>query len=101
VPVIPFFRIQEEVFSKPTFLPKNPSMSIDKIGRYEIEGELGHGGMSSVYVARDPFMNRQVAIKVLSYKLVSDTMFHEHFQREAEVIASLEHPCVVPIFDFG
>ena len=76
-------------------------MSIDKIGRYEIEGELGHGGMSSVYVARDPFMNRQVAIKVLSYKLVSDTMFHEHFQREAEVIASLEHPCVVPIFDFG
>lgn len=76
-------------------------MSLDKIGRYEIEGELGHGGMSSVYVARDPFVNRQVAIKVLSYKLISDTLFHEHFQREAEVIASLENDCIVPIFDFG
>lgn len=76
-------------------------MTSEKIGRYEIEGELGHGGMSTVYVARDPFMNRQVAIKVLSNQLVSDTTFHEHFQREAEVIASLEHPCVVPIFDFG
>jgi serine/threonine protein kinase len=76
-------------------------MSSDKIGRYEIEGELGHGGMASVYLARDPFMNRRVAVKVLSYNLVSDTLFHEHFQREAEVIASLEHSCVVPIFDFG
>lgn len=76
-------------------------MSLDKIGRYEIEGELGHGGMASVYVARDPFVNRRVAIKVLSHKLVSDTLFHEHFQREAEVIASLEHDCIVPIFDFG
>lgn len=76
-------------------------MSLDKIGRYEIEGELGHGGMSTVYLARDPFMNRQVAIKVLSYKLVSDVMFRDHFQREAEVIASLEHPGIVPIFDFG
>jgi serine/threonine-protein kinase len=76
-------------------------MSQEKIGRYEIEDKLGHGGMSSVYVATDPFMKRKVAIKVLSSKLVSDAMFHEHFQREAEVIASLEHSCIVPIFDFG
>jgi serine/threonine-protein kinase len=76
-------------------------MSLEKIGRYEIEGELGHGGMSTVFLARDPFMNRQVAIKVLSYKLIADTLFNTHFQREAELIASLEHPCIVPVFDFG
>jgi serine/threonine protein kinase len=76
-------------------------MSIPKIGRYEIEGELGHGGMAAVYLARDPYMKRQVAIKVLFYKLTNDTLFQDYFQREAEMIAALEHPCIVPIFDFG
>lgn len=76
-------------------------MSVSKIGRYEVEDELGHGGMATVYLARDPYMKRQVAIKVLSYKLTSDALFQEHFQREAEMIAALEHPCIVPIFDFG
>lgn len=76
-------------------------MSIIKIGRYEIESELGQGGMATVFLAHDPFVNRKVAIKVLSHKLISDELFHDHFQREAEVIASLEHPSIVPIFDFG
>jgi serine/threonine protein kinase len=76
-------------------------MSMPKIGRYEVEDELGHGGMAVVYLARDPYVKRQVAIKVLSYKLTTDLLFQEHFQREAEMIAALEHPCIVPIFDFG
>ncbi len=76
-------------------------MSVPKIGRYEVEDELGTGGMAVVYRARDPYMQRQVAIKVLAYQLTSDTLYQEYFQREAEVIAALEHPCIVPVFDFG
>jgi serine/threonine protein kinase len=76
-------------------------VSVPKIGRYEVEDELGTGGMAVVYLARDPYMQRQVAIKVLAYQLTSDALYQEHFQREAEVIAALEHPCIVPVFDFG
>jgi serine/threonine protein kinase len=76
-------------------------MSVPTIGRYEIEDELGEGGMAVVYLARDPYMQRQVAIKVLAYQLTTDELFQEYFQREAEVIAALEHPCIVPVFDFG
>ncbi len=76
-------------------------MSAPKIGRYEVEDELGTGGMATVYRARDPYMQRQVAIKVLAYQLTSDALYQEYFQREAEVIAALEHPCIVPVFDFG
>jgi serine/threonine protein kinase len=76
-------------------------VSVPKIGRYEVEDELGTGGMAVVYRARDPYMQRQVAIKVLAYQLTSDTLYQEYFQREAEVIAALEHPCIVPVFDFG
>jgi serine/threonine protein kinase len=76
-------------------------VSVPKIGRYEVEDELGTGGMAVVYLARDPYMQRQVAIKVLAYQLTSDALYQEYFQREAEVIAALEHPCIVPVFDFG
>ena len=76
-------------------------MSVPTIGRYEIQRELGEGGMATVYLARDPYMQRQVSIKVLSYQLTTDELFQEYFQREAEVVAALEHPCIVPIFDFG
>ncbi len=72
-----------------------------EIGRYQVEGELGEGGMAVVYLARDPYMKRRVAIKVLSYQLADDTLYQAYFQREAEVIAALEHPCIVPVFDFG
>lgn len=71
------------------------------IGRYEIGTELGEGGMAVVYAAHDPYMQRQVAIKMLQYQLTTDEVFYEYFQREAEAIAALEHPCIVPVFDFG
>jgi serine/threonine protein kinase len=74
---------------------------MDTIGRYEVEDELGQGGMAVVFLARDPYMQRQVAVKVLSYQLSTDDLFQEYFQREAEAIAALEHPCIVPVFDFG
>ncbi|MEZ4593383.1 MAG: serine/threonine-protein kinase [Chloroflexota bacterium] len=72
-----------------------------KIGRYEIVEELGKGEMASVYLARDPFIKREVAIKVLSYELTNDPLFLQFFYQEAEAIASLEHPTIVPIYDFG
>ena len=76
-------------------------MSVTKIGRYEIERELGRGGMAVVLLARDPAMKRQVAVKVLPRQFTFDPQFRARFQREAEVIAALEHPAIVPIYDFG
>ncbi len=71
------------------------------IGRYEIERKLDEGGMGMVYLARDPYMKRQVAVKVLAYDFSDDELFLDFFQREAEAIATLEHPAIVPIYDFG
>ena len=76
-------------------------MSSEKIGRYVIEEELGRGGMAVVYLATDPFMNRQVAVKVLPQQFTYDPQFRARFQREAQVIASLDHPAIVPVYDFG
>lgn len=71
------------------------------IGRYEVIKELGQGGMAIVYLARDPYVKRQVAIKVLPKQFTFDPQFRARFQREAEVIATLEHPSIVPVYDFG
>lgn len=57
--------------------------------------------MAEVYLAFDPYTKRHVAIKVLLDLLASDERVQIFFHREAEVIASLEHACIVPIFDFG
>ena len=71
------------------------------IGRYEVIEELGQGGMAMVYLARDPYIKRQVAVKVLPRQFTFDPQFRARFQREAEVIAALEHPAIVPVYDFG
>lgn len=76
-------------------------MSVSKIGRYEIESELTSGGMGVIILAKDPYIQRQVAVKVLMYSRTLDDVYREFFQNEAEVIAALEHPCIVPIYDFG
>jgi serine/threonine-protein kinase len=74
---------------------------MDKIGRYEIEQELAQGGMGVIFLARDPYIQRHVVVKVLMYRHTTDEVYREFFQQEAEVIAALEHPCIVPIYDFG
>jgi Tol biopolymer transport system component/tRNA A-37 threonylcarbamoyl transferase component Bud32 len=66
-----------------------------KLGHYEIVGLLGKGGMGEVYRARDPRLNREVAIKVSAQK------FSERFAREAKVIASLNHPNICTLYDVG
>lgn len=74
----------------------------DKIGRYEIRAELGRGGMATVYHGYDPRFEREVAVKVLPSELLhSDPQFKLRFEREAKIIASLEHPSIVPVYDVG
>ena len=76
-------------------------MAISKIGRYEIETELTQGGMGVIFLAKDPYIQRQVVVKVLMYSRTLDDVYREFFQREAELIAALEHPAIVPVYDFG
>lgn len=76
-------------------------MSPDKVGRYKIKSELGRGGMASVYRAHDPSFNREVAIKVLPRELMHNLLTRSRFKRELKLIASLEHPAIVPVYDVG
>jgi serine/threonine-protein kinase len=73
----------------------------EKIGRYEIKAELGRGGMATVYRANDPRFEREVAVKVLPREMLHDPQFRTRFEREAKTIALLEHPAIVPVYDFG
>lgn len=73
----------------------------EKIGRYTIKSELGRGGMATVYHANDPRFKRDVAIKVLPAQFMHDATFRARFEREAQTIAALEHPAIVPVYDFG
>lgn len=76
-------------------------MAPNKISRYQVERELGQGGMAIVYLAYDPLIERRVAIKILPRHFTHDPQFSNRFRREAQVIAALEHPAIVPIYDFG
>jgi len=68
---------------------------------YRIEGLLGRGGMSVVYLAEDLRLRRRVALKLLASSLAEDEAFRERFLVESELAASLDHPCVVPIYAAG
>ncbi|MBL9126170.1 MAG: protein kinase, partial [Verrucomicrobiales bacterium] len=67
----------------------------------EILGILGAGGMGVVYKARQKHLDRLVALKVLSQSLASTPAFVERFEREARVLARLNHPNIVTLYDFG
>ncbi len=71
------------------------------IGEYQIVSVIGHGGMGIVYRAYQPRLQRYVALKVLPANLAMDPSFVERFNREAHLAASLDHPHIVPIYDFG
>ena len=76
-------------------------MTQEKIGRYIILAELGRGGMATVYRAKDPNFDRNVAVKVLPRTFLHDPQFRVRFEREAKTIAALEHTAIVPVYDFG
>ncbi len=69
-------------------------------GRYEIEREIGHGGMATVYLAGDVKHHRQVAVKVLRPDLTA-ALGPERFLREIEIAANLTHPHILPLYDSG
>ena len=73
----------------------------DRLGRYEIKGPVGKGGMGEVYRARDTELDRDVAVKVLPEDLAGDEDRLRRFKREARAAARLSHPSIVEIFDFG
>jgi serine/threonine-protein kinase len=70
-------------------------------GRYELGERLGFGGMSTVQVAVDRRLERQVAVKLLAEHLADDSQFISRFRREALAAARLVHPNIVQVFDFG
>src|SRR5215208_210838 len=77
-------------------------MHPEKIGIYEIKSELGRGGMATVYLGYDPRFEREVAVKVLPRELLhADPQFRLRFEREAKIIAQLEHSAIVPVYDVG
>jgi serine/threonine protein kinase len=76
-------------------------MDPQRFGRYEIKAEIGRGGMATVYHASDPRFEREVAIKVLPREMLHDPQFRTRFEREAKTVALLEHPAIVPVYDFG
>ncbi len=76
-------------------------MAMDKIGKYQIRRELGRGGMATVFEAWDPTFDRTIALKVLPDELLHDGTFRARFEREAKAIAALEHPAIVPVYDYG
>src|SRR6266571_4708949 len=68
------------------------------IAHYKITGKLGQGGMGAVYRATDTRLNREVAIKVLPEAFAQDAARMARFEREAQVLASLNHPNIAAIY---
>ena len=76
-----------------------PTRDLIRIGHYDILDNIGRGGMGLVYLARDTRLNRQVAIKCLRTELF-EPHYRERFKREALLLAKLNHPNIVQIYDF-
>ena len=72
-----------------------------RLGRYRLEELLGQGGMAEVWRAADERLGRTVAVKVIHSTHLRDGHFRERFHREAQLVASLDHPNVLPVYDYG
>lgn len=82
--------------------PKAPrSLALTFAGRYAILQQLGQGGFGVVYRARDERLGREVALKVFNEPLGADAEDRQRFEREALILASLDHPNIVTVFDAG
>lgn len=76
-------------------------LSGTQFGAYVVEEPLGQGGMAEIYKGRHTSLNREVAIKILHSTFTSSPEFRARFEREAQTVASLRHPNIVQVFDFG
>jgi serine/threonine-protein kinase len=73
----------------------------DRLGRYELVGRLGAGGMGEVWRARDTELGREVAVKILPEEVAANPTRIERFRREARALANLSHPNLLTVFDIG
>jgi serine/threonine-protein kinase len=81
--------------------PDGPRVTLRKLEKYDIEEELGHGGMATVYRARDTRLDRAVAVKVMHPHLRGAHEARARFSREARTVARLRHPNILEIYDYS
>ncbi len=80
--------------------PGGPAQTPNIVGRYEILREIGRGGMAVVYVARQPDLDRQVALKELSRFHAGSAEYAHRFLRESRMAGSLNHPNIVTVYEY-
>src|SRR2546423_2605553 len=81
-----------------------PSLTLEigtRLGGYRLAGQLGRGGMGLVYLAEHERLGRKAALKLLVRDLADDEEFRARFVRESQLIAAIEHPNIIPIYDAG
>jgi serine/threonine protein kinase len=78
-----------------------PSVPRTVDNKYRLEQLLGRGGMGAVYRARDMRLDRLVAVKVVRAELLGDLEARKRFRREAQIVARLQHPSIVAVYDYG
>lgn len=83
------------------FVPPDPEELSKLFPQLEIMELLGKGGMGAVYKARQPGLDRLVAVKILPAEIGTDAAFAERFAREARALARLNHPNIVGVYDYG
>src|ERR1700733_6711240 len=72
-----------------------------QFGPYRIVAPLGEGGMAALYRAYQPSVDRYIALKILSRYFTNDPQFIGRFRQEAKIVAQLQHPHILPVYDFG
>src|SRR5690348_4455588 len=80
---------------------KDPAATIKKIGKYEIQKKIGAGGMGAVYLALDPFLKRNCALKVLPQDKAKNPTLVKRFRSEAQQAANLRHENIVTVYEAG
>ena len=76
-------------------------MEFEKVGRYLIKERISQGGMGLIFLAVDPILGRDVAVKMLPRETKADEVARTRFERESRLVAALEHPGIVPVYDYG
>src|SRR5687767_4628091 len=94
--------MDESTVGAPAGAPGEPPRTGERIGRYTIEGILGTGGMGVVFAARDPDLDRRVAVKILRGASGRDqSQARPRLLREARAMAKLSHPNVITVHEVG